>query len=145
MALNQCQFIGHVGKEPEIKTLNSGARVANFSLAVTERWKKDGEQKERTEWINIVVWSDGLVGIVEKYVHKGSKLYVSGKMQTRKYEKDGSDRYSTEVVLQGFDAKIELLGDPKSGDGGRDGASETGRGSAGYGAASGYDDDPIPF
>src|ERR1700685_926537 len=112
--LNSCSFIGNVGKTPEIKTLNSGSKVANFSIAVTEKWKKDGEAQERTEWVNIVVWNEGLVGVVEKYVHKGSKIYVSGKMQTRKWQDNsGADRWSNEIVLNGFDAKIVLLGDPK--------------------------------
>ncbi len=147
MAFNQCTFIGHAGKDPEVKTLSSGAKVCNFSIAVTEKWKKNGEKVERTEWVNIVVWSEGLIGIVERYVKKGSKLLVQGKMQTRKYEKDGVGRYATEIVLQGFDAKIELL-DPK-GEGSED------HGSSGYGAASGGGgrtqaytadlDDEIPF
>jgi single-strand DNA-binding protein len=146
MSLNLCQFIGHVGKDPEIKSTQSGTRVANFSLAVTEKWKdKSGERREKTEWVSVVVWSDGLIGIIGKYVHKGSKLYVSGKMQTRKWEKDGVDRYTTECVLQGFDGRIELLGEPKDASTRDDTASKTTRG---YAAASGGgydDDDPIPF
>lgn len=114
--LNKVQIIGNIGKDPEIRSTGSGSRVANFSVAVTERWKdKDGEKKERTEWVSVVVWSDGLIGVIEKYVHKGDKVYIEGKMQTRKWEKDGVDRYSTEVVLQGFDAKLIMLSG-KSGD-----------------------------
>lgn len=109
--LNQCQFIGNLGKDPEIRTTQSGNKVASFSVAVTEKWKsKGGEMQERTEWVNVVVWSEGLVGVVEKYLSKGSKVFISGKMQTRKWEKDGVDRYTTEIVLQGFDAKMIMLG-----------------------------------
>lgn len=108
--LNQCQFIGNIGADPEIRSLNSGDKVANMRLAVTERWKsKDGERKEKTEWVSVVVFGN-LVGIIEQYVKKGSKLYVSGKLQSRKWQhSDGTDRYSTEVVLQGFDAKLIML------------------------------------
>lgn len=117
MALNRIQAIGNVGKEPEIKTLNSGAKVANFSIAVTEKWrdKQSGEKKEATEWINVVVWSEGLVRVVQEYVHKGSKLYVEGQFKTRKYDKDGVTHYNTELVIQGFGGSIQLLGDPKEG------------------------------
>lgn len=115
MALNRVQAIGNVGKDPEVKTLQNGARVANFSIAVTEKWKdkQSGEQKEATEWMNIVVWSDGLIRVIEQYVHKGSKLYVEGQFKTRLYEKDGVKHYNTEVVIQGFGGSIQLLGDPK--------------------------------
>lgn len=108
--LNQCQFIGNLGKDPEIRQTTNGNKVASFSVAVTEKWKsKAGEMQERTEWVNVVVWSEGLVGVVEKYLSKGSKVFISGKMQTRKWEKDGVDRYATEIVLQGFDAKMVML------------------------------------
>ena len=110
--LNQCQFIGNLGKDPEIRTTQNGAKVANFSLAVSESWKdKSGQKQERTEWVNVVVWSDGLVGVIEKYLSKGSKVFISGKMQTRKWEdKSGATKYMTEIVLQGFDAKLIMLG-----------------------------------
>lgn len=115
MALNRIQAIGNVGRDPEFKSLNSGDRVCNFSIAVTEKWtdKQSGEKKEKTEWINVVVWTPALIGVVEKYVKKGSKLYVEGKFQTRKYDKDGVTHYNTELVIQGFGGSIQLLGDPK--------------------------------
>lgn len=112
-SLNQCQFIGNVGAEPEIRSLPSGGMVANFSLAVTEKWKDkaSGEPREKTEWIRIVAFSEGLVRVIQSYVSKGSKLFISGKMQTRKWQdQSGQDRYSTEIVLQGFDAKLVMLG-----------------------------------
>lgn len=157
MALNQCSFIGNLGRDPEIKTFNDGGRIANFSIAVSEKWKdkNSGEQKERTEWVNVSVKTDGLVGIVERFLRKGSKIYVQGKMQTRKYEKDGTDRYVTEIVLQGFDAKIEMLDGKPSDDRVADNAtygtdrrsaqaahSET-RSAGGFGADD-LDDD-VPF
>lgn len=111
MALNSCSFIGNLGADPEIRSLNNGDKVANMRLAVSERWKDKttGERKEKTEWVSVVVFGN-LVGIIEQYVKKGSKLYVSGKLQSRKWQhSDGTDRYSTEVVLQGFDAKLIML------------------------------------
>ncbi|MGQ3081047.1 MULTISPECIES: single-stranded DNA-binding protein [Alphaproteobacteria] len=98
--LNQCQFIGNLGADPECKTFQSGDRIANLRLAVTERWKdkQSGERKERTEWVSITLRA-GLVDVAEKYLRKGSKVFVSGKMATRKWQdKDGSDRYSTEIM-----------------------------------------------
>lgn len=136
-SLNRVTLIGNVGKDPEIRSMNSGDKVANFSIACTESWKDkaSGEKKERTEWVNIVVWGDGLIGVLEKYVSKGSKLYVEGKLQTRKWEdQDGKDRYTTEVVIRGFDGQVILLGDPK---GGSD-SSQQNRGGGDRGAG-GYD------
>jgi len=117
-SLNRVQLIGNVGADPEIRSVNSG-KVANFRIATSETWKdkNTGEKKERTEWHSIVVWNDGLVGVIEKYVKKGSKVMIEGQLQTRKWEKDGVDRYTTEVVLQGFGGSLLLLGD--GGGGGR--------------------------
>lgn len=117
--LNQVNIIGRLGADPEIRSLNSGDKVANMRVAVSESWrdKNTGERKEKTEWVSVVVFGN-LVGIIEQYVKKGSKLYLSGKLQTRKWQdQSGNDRYSTEVVLQGFDAKLVML-DSKSGDDG---------------------------
>ena len=117
--LNRCEFIGHLGRDPESRSFQNGGKVVNLNLAVTEKWKaKDGERKERTEWVTVAIFSDGLAGVAEKYLRKGSKIYVAGKMQTRKWQDQlGADRYSTEVVLQGFDAQLVLL-DSKRDDGG---------------------------
>lgn len=100
--LNQCNFIGRLGRDPEIKSFPTGDKIANFSLAVSENWrdKSSGERKEKTEWVNCVAIG-GLVGVIEKYITKGSKLFISGKMQTRKWQdKDGNDRYSTEIRVK---------------------------------------------
>lgn len=120
-SLNKVTLIGNVGADPEVRNLNSGSSVANFSLATSESWKDKAtnEKKEVTQWHRIVVWNDGLISVIEKYVSKGSKVYIEGQLQTRKYEKDGVDHYATEVVLTGFDAKLILLGD-SGGGGNRD-------------------------
>lgn len=99
-SLNQCQFIGNLGADPEVKSFQSGDRIANLRLAVTERWKdkQSGERKERTEWVSIVLRA-GLVEVAEKYLRKGSKVFVSGRLSTRKWQdRDGNDRYATEIM-----------------------------------------------
>lgn len=120
--LNKVCLIGNVGQDPEIKNLTNGGVVANFSLATSESWKdkQTGEKKERTEWHRVVVFQEGLCGVIETYVRKGMRLYIEGGLQTRKWQdKDGNDRYSTEVVLTGFDAKLIML-DRGGGSEGRD-------------------------
>lgn len=110
--LNRVMLIGNVGQDPGIRSTQAGKQVATLSLATSERWtdRQSGEKKERTEWHRIVVWPEGLVGVVEKHVRKGSKIYIEGTLRTRKWQdQHGADRYSTEVVLNGFDAKLWLL------------------------------------
>ena len=116
-SLNRVELIGNVGKEPEIRSTSDGRRIASFSIATSERWtdRNSGEKKERTSWHSCVVFNEHLVPIVEQYVRKGSKLYVSGAMQTRKWtDQQGQDRYTTEVVLQQYRGEIILLGDSQS-------------------------------
>lgn len=115
MSLNQCQFIGNLGKDPETRPFQDGNKVTNFSVACSEKWKdkNTGERREKTEWVNVAAFGP-LAGIAEQYLRKGSKVFVSGKMQTRKWQdQSGQDRYSTEIVLQGFDAKMVMLDAPK--------------------------------
>jgi single-strand DNA-binding protein len=110
--LNRASLIGHLGQDPEIRTTDSGKQVASFSVATSERWtdKTTGEKKEKTDWHRIVVWNEHLIPVIEQYLKKGAKVFIEGSMKTRKYQaQDGSDRYATEVVLQGFDAKIQML------------------------------------
>lgn len=117
-SVNKWIGIGNVGKEPEIRQTQNGEPIANFSLACSESWKdkSTGERKERTEWVRCVVFGS-LARVVEAHVHKGDKLYISGKLQTRKWAgQDGVERYSTEVVLQGFNAELVMLGSPKGKD-----------------------------
>lgn len=110
-SLNKVTLIGNVGKDPEIRTAGD-KEIANLSLATSEVWKdkQTGERKEKSEWHRVVVFGDSLVNVVKNYVKKGSKLYIEGSLQTRKWtNKEGADQYSTEVVLQGFGSKIILL------------------------------------
>ncbi len=115
--LNQCQFIGRLGKDPDIKSTSNGNSVANFSIAVGDDYKtKSGEKVEQTEWVNLFAFGR-LAEIIGEYLHKGSKVYVSGKMKTEKYEKDGIDRWSTKVQvfdLQMLEGKSDSGGQPQA-------------------------------
>lgn len=143
-SLNRATLIGNVGRDPEIKSLNNGSRVASLSVATSETWKdkSTGEKKERTEWHRVTVWNDGLIGVIERFVKKGSKVMIEGQIQTRKYENDGVDHYATEIVLQGFGGQLILLGDKPS---------DSGSGSSGFSTGGvnkkpqDYDDSDIPF
>ncbi len=118
MSVNKVILIGNVGKDPEIRTMNNGNEVALFSLATSEYWKdkSTGEKKDRTEWHRVVVYSQGLVNIVKSYVKKGMKLYLSGSIQTRKWvDAQGLDKHSTEIVLQGYTAELQILDSKNSG------------------------------
>jgi single-strand DNA-binding protein len=111
-SVNKVILIGNVGKDPEIRSTQDGREIANLSLATSESWKDKGtgERKEKTEWHRVVVFNDGLVGVVKNYVKKGHKLYLEGTLQTRKWtDKDGVEKYSTEVVLQGFNGTLVML------------------------------------
>lgn len=117
-SVNKVILIGNCGKDPEIRTMQNGSKVANVSIATSESWKDKatGEKKEKTEWHRVVIFG-ALADIVERYVKKGSKIYVSGSLQTRKWtDKDGAEKYSTEVVLQGFGGELTLLDAPKRGE-----------------------------
>ena len=112
-SMNEVTLIGNVGQDPDIRTTQDGKEIANVTLATSESWKdkSTGERKEKTEWHRIVVFNEAIAGVVRLYVRKGSKLMVRGKLQTRKWkDNDGVERYSTEVVLQGYDSKLVLLG-----------------------------------
>jgi single-strand DNA-binding protein len=152
--LNQCQFIGNLGRDPEIRSFTNGGKVCNLNLAVSERWKdkNSGEQREKTEWVRIAIFSEGLVRVAENYLRKGSKIYVSGQLETRKYQdQSGQDKYATEVVLRGFNSTLTMLdgkGD-NSGSGNQgDDQSPQGGGYGGGGSQGGGRsdlDDEIPF
>ena len=112
-SVNKVILLGRLGKDPEIRSMQSGKRVANFGLATSKRWKDRAtqEQKESTTWHNVVVFNEGLVGIIEQYVKKGSQIYLEGELQTRKWQdKDGNDRITTEVILQPYNSSLTLLG-----------------------------------
>jgi single-strand DNA-binding protein len=153
-SLNKATLIGHCGKDPEIRSTNGGDRVANFSLATSESWtdKRSGDRQERTEWHRVQVWNEHLVKVVENYVRKGSKLYVEGQIQTRKWtDNKGEERYTTEIVLQRFGGAILLLSGKDDGERGQT------AGSGGASQSRGFDegkpaeeftadfDDEIPF
>ena len=153
---NEAVIIGYVGRDPEVRTTQNGDKCANLSIATTERWKdRSGESKEKTEWHRVVVWGN-LADVVDQYVHKGSLLAVRGKIQTRKWtDQSDNDRYSTEIVLSGFDAKLQMLGG--KGGGGEAPAEQTSRRSSSKGTMRGGGirgsheapqedlDDEIPF
>ena len=111
-SLNKVTLIGNLGRDPEIRATNDGREIATFSVATSESWKDKatGEKKERTEWHRIVIFSEGLVRVVKSYVKKGSKLFIEGQLQTRKWtDNENQERYTTEIVLQNFNSSLILL------------------------------------
>jgi single-strand DNA-binding protein len=136
-SVNKVILVGNLGADPEVRSFQNGGKVANIRIATSENWKdrNSGERKERTEWHNVAVFSEGLVGVVERFLRKGSKVYVEGQLRTRKWQdQSGQDRYTTEVVLQGFDAKLVMLDGPQGGGSGSGGARSGG--SSDWGASS---------
>jgi single-strand DNA-binding protein len=119
--LNKCAFIGNLGADPEARSLNNGGEVVNLRLAVSESWKdRDGNRQERTEWVQIVIFNEKIGAVAKSYLRKGSKVYIEGQMQTRKWQdQSGADRYSTEIVLQKFRGELVLLSERPDGDRGR--------------------------
>ena len=113
-SLNKVTLIGNLGADPEARSLSNGGEVVNLRLATTENWKdRDGNKKERTEWHSVVIFNEGLGGVAKSYLRKGSKVYLEGQLQTRKWQdQSGQDRYSTEVVLQRFHGELILLDKP---------------------------------
>jgi single-strand DNA-binding protein len=117
--LNKATLIGYIGKDPEIRTMQSGDEMAQLSLATSEKWKdkKTGERKERTEWHRVVIFNKGLVTLTKQYLKKGLKIYLEGQIETRKYtDKDGSEKYTTEIVLRPFNGQILMLESSKNTD-----------------------------
>jgi single-strand DNA-binding protein len=168
--LNKVQIIGHLGADPEVRTFGNGGKVCNLRVATSETWKdrNSGEKKEKTEWHSVAIFQEGLVGVAERYLKKGAKVYIEGKLQTRKWQdQSGADRYTTEIVLQGFGGSMLMLGDARGdgggGSGGGSGGGYGGQGGGDYGGGGGggYDqgggsgstshakrgdmDDEIPF
>ena len=132
-SVNKVILIGNLGADPEVKSFQNGGRIANLRIATSENWKdkNTGEKKERTEWHTVVLNSDGLVGVAERYLRKGSKIYIEGQLRTRKWQDaSGNDRYSTEVSVGGMGGVLTML----------DGAPGGGQGGGGGGQRSGGDD-----
>ena len=158
-SVNKVILIGNLGRDPEVRSFQNGGKVCNLRIATSETWKdrNTGERREKTEWHSVAVFSEGLVRVCEQYLRKGSKIYIEGKLQTRKWQdQSGADRYSTEVVLQGFDATLVMLdGRNDGGSGGGSGGGYGGGYDQGYGGDSGPSagstapsrdlDDEIPF
>lgn len=157
-SVNKVILVGNLGADPEIRSFQNGGRVANLNLATSESWKDKatGEKKERTQWHRVVIFNEGLVGIAERYLKKGAKVYLEGQLETRKYEKDGKDVYTTEVVLRPFRGELTML-DKAGGSSGSFGggsnddmptyesdAPSSGGKAASGGTKAGFDDD-IPF
>ena len=161
-SVNKVILVGNLGRDPDVRHTQNGGKVANLRLATSETWKdrQSGERKERTEWHSVVVWGN-LADICERYLKKGSKIYIQGQLQTRKWQdQSGNERYSTEVVVQGFGGELVLLDGRGEGGGGGGGQYETGGGEPSYGGGasrpsaggggSGWEpprdlDDEIPF
>ena len=160
-SVNKAILVGNLGQDPEVRSTKDGTKVVTLSIATSEAWKDkgSGEKKERTEWHRVVIWgsgdNDGLAGIAEKYLKKGSKAYISGKIQTRKWQdQSGQEKYTTEIVLQGFGAELVLLDGKGEGGGNRPppaespddyGRSSTRNSSQPSSSGGGFDDDSIPF
>jgi single-strand DNA-binding protein len=138
-SVNKVILVGNLGKDPEIRTLTSGDRVANLSLATSETWrdKSSGERKEKTEWHRVVIFNDNLVKVAESYLRKGSTVYIEGSLQTRKWtDNSGVEKYSTEIVLQKFRGELTMLGGRGEGGGSGGGYDESGGGYGGGGFQS---------
>jgi single-strand DNA-binding protein len=149
MSINKVILIGNVGQDPEIRSTQDGREIANFSLATSESWKdkSSGERREKTEWHRIVIFSQGLVNIVRNYVKKGSKLYIEGSLQTRKWtDNQGIEKFTTEIALQNFNSTLQILdgrGGEKSSSGGD--SSYSGGKSKNSDVSVEESDDEIPF
>jgi single-strand DNA-binding protein len=136
-SVNKVILIGHLGRDPEVRSFQNGGKVCNLRLATSENWKdkNTGERREKTEWHSIAIFQEGLVGVAEKYLKKGALVYIEGKLATRKWQDaSGADRYSTEIVLQGYDGVLKMLGGRRDGDGGGGGYGGAG---GGYGGGDG--------
>lgn len=167
-SVNKVILIGNLGRDPEVRTTQSGSKIVNFTLATSESWRdrQSGERRERTEWHRVAIFNPNLADIAERYLRKGSKVYVEGQLQTRKWtDQNGMERYTTEVVLQNFRGELTLLDSRGGGEGGYEStggfggrpatpaADEAGGfGGGGGGAGAGWDnappndlDDEIPF
>ena len=165
-SVNKVILVGNLGADPEIRRTQDGRPIANFSVATSESWRdrNSGERRERTEWHRVVCFNEGLVKVIEQYVKKGSKVYIEGQLQTRKWQdQNGQDKYTTEVVLQGFNSNLTMLdsrndggggygggggqiGGPSGGDmGGFGGQGGQGGQGGGFPGGGGDLDDEIPF
>lgn len=157
-SVNKVILVGNLGQDPEVKSFQNGGRICNLRIATSESWKdkQTGERKERTEWHSVTISSDGLVGVAERYLRKGSKVYIEGQLRTRKWQdQSGADRYSTEIMIGGMGGVLVML-DGAQGNAGQSGGPQGGADRNGggvphggqgtdYGASADELDDDIPF
>jgi single-strand DNA-binding protein len=147
-SVNKVILIGNLGRDPDVRRMTSGEPVVNLSIATSESWrdKASGERKERTEWHRVVIFNENLAKVAEQYLRKGSKVYLEGQLSTRKYtDKDGQEKYSTEIVLNRFRGELVMLDGRSEGGGGGGGAARSGGGDAPASFDRGEMDDEIPF
>ena len=146
-SVNKVILVGNLGADPDIRTFSNGGKVANLRVATNETWKdkNNGERRERTEFHSVAIQSDGLVGVVERFLRKGSKVYIEGKLETRRWQdKSGQDRYTTEIVVRGFGGTLQML-DGASGGRQDSGSQQSGNQSQGGSSSYGDYDDEVPF
>lgn len=149
-SVNKVILVGALGRDPESKSFQNGGKVVNLRIATSESWKdkNTGEKKEKTEWHSVAIFNEGLGNVAERYLRKGSKVYLEGSLQTRKWQdQSGADRYSTEIVLQGFGGVLTMLDAPGGNSGGQQEQSRSGGASTGSTGGSFNDDldDDVPF
>ena len=150
-SVNKVIIVGNLGADPEVKSFQNGGKVCNLRIATSENWKdkNTGEKQERTEWHSVAIFSEGLAGVAERFLRKGSKVYIEGQLRTRKWQdQSGADRYATEVVLQGPGSVLTMLDGPQQGVQPGGNQQRTPNGSQGAprgGFADDLDDDSIPF
>ena len=147
-SVNKVILVGNLGRDPEVRRMTSGEPVCNLSLATSESWrdKASGERKEKTEWHRVVIFNPNLAEVAEKYLRKGSKVYIEGQLSTRKYtDKDGTEKYTTEVVLNRFRGELVMLDGRREGSGGGGGSRSGGMGEGPGSFERGEMDDEIPF
>lgn len=141
-SVNKVILVGNLGRDPESRSFQNGGKVVNLRIATSETWKDraTGERREKTEWHSVAIFNEGLARTAEQYLRKGSKVYIEGQLQTRKWQdQSGADKYSTEIVLQGFNSQLVMLDGPGGGSGGG------GRGGSGAGGGSGWDEGDSGF
>ena len=160
-SVNKVIIVGNLGRDPEVRSFQNGGKVCNLTVATSENWrdKNTGERREKTEWHRVAIFSEGLVRVAEQYLRKGSKVYIEGQLETRKWQdQNGQDRYSTEVVLRGYNSNLTMLDGRNDGGGGMGGGGGYDRGGDDFGGGGGQGgggsqgggfrndlDDEIPF
>ncbi|MBA8904897.1 single-stranded DNA-binding protein [Aminobacter ciceronei] len=146
-SVNKVILVGNLGADPEVRRLNNGNPVVNLRIATSESWrdKNSGERKEKTEWHQVVIFNDNLAKVAEQYLKKGAKVFIEGQLQTRKWEKDGVERYTTEIVLQNFRGELQMLDTRGQGGGGDAGGTDRNDSGGDGNSAGQHDGEEIPF